>query len=206
MLKKLYTKNNSSRDMAEVVKTLDEGGILIIPTDTVYAIGCHALKERAVERICRLKGMDAQKKLLSILCHDMKQVSEYAKMSDAAFKLMKRHLPGPFTFVLPASNRLPKIFRGRKEVGIRVPEHDVVREICRLLGAPLMTTSLPYDETDDMEYLTTPELIDERWGAKVDLVIDAGIGGVQPGTVVSFINDEMEILRQGVGILDEIWN
>lgn len=199
MLKRLYEKNNSSRDMAEVARVLDEGGVLVFPTDTVYAIVCHALKERAVERICRLKGMNPQKKLLSILCCDMKQVSEYAKMDDTAFKLMKRYLPGPFTFVLPTSNRLPKIFRGRKEVGVRLPDCDIVREVCRLLGAPLMTTSLPYDESEDIGYLTMPELIDERWGAKVDWVIDAGVGGVRPGTVVGLVDGEARILRQGMG-------
>lgn len=197
MLKKLYEKNNSPRDMAEIVRILNEGGLLIYPTDTVYAIGCHALKERAVERICKLKGIDPTKNNLSIICYDLKHISEYAKVDNEAFKLLKRNLPGPFTFVLPTSNRLPKIFRGRKEVGIRVPDNDIVREICRLLDAPLMTTSLPYDESDDIEYLTNPELIDEKYGDKVDLVIDGGIGGVQPGTVVSLIDGEVEILRQG---------
>ena len=197
MLKKLYEKNNSPRDMAEIVQILNDGGLLIYPTDTVYAIGCHALKERAVERICKLKGIDPTKNNLSIICYDLKHISEYAKVDNDAFKLMKRNLPGPFTFVLPTSNRLPKIFRGRKEVGIRVPDNDIVREICRLLDAPLMTTSLPYDEADDIEYLTTPELIDEKYGYKVDLVIDGGIGGAQPGTVVSLIDGEVEILRQG---------
>ncbi|MBR2360956.1 MAG: threonylcarbamoyl-AMP synthase [Bacteroidaceae bacterium] len=197
MLKKLYEKNNSPRDMAEIVQILNDGGLLVYPTDTVYAIGCHALKERAVERICKLKGIDPTKNNLSIICYDLKHISEYAKVDNDAFKLMKRNLPGPFTFVLPTSNRLPKIFRGRKEVGIRVPDNDIVREICRLLDAPLMTTSLPYDEADDIEYLTTPELIDEKYGDKVDLVIDGGIGGTQPGTVVSLIDGEVEILRQG---------
>ena len=197
MLKKLYEKNNSPRDMDEIVQILNDGGLLICPTDTVYAIGSHALKERAVERICKLKGIDPTKNNLSIICYDLKHISEYAKVDNDAFKLMKRNLPGPFTFVLPTSNRLPKIFRGRKEVGIRVPDNDIVREICRLLDAPLMTTSLPYDEADDIEYLTTPELIDEKFGDKVDLVIDGGIGGTQPGTVVSLIDGEVEILRQG---------
>lgn len=203
MLKKLYAKNNSPRDMAEIVQLLNDGALLVCPTDTVYAICCHALKERAVERICKLKGIDPQKNNLSILCYDLKHISEYAKVDNDAFKLMKRNLPGPFTFVLPTSNRLPKIFRGRKEVGIRVPDNEVMREICRLLEAPLMTTSLPYDEADDIEYFTTPELIDERWGDKVDLVIDAGIGGIEPGTVVSLMDGDVEILRQGCGELTE---
>lgn len=203
MLKKLYAKNNSPRDMAEIVQLLNDGALLVCPTDTVYAICCHALKERAVERICKLKGIDPQKNNLSILCYDLKHISEYAKVDNEAFKLMKRNLPGPFTFVLPTSNRLPKIFRGRKEVGIRVPDNEVMREICRLLEAPLMTTSLPYDEADDIEYLTTPELIDERWGDKVDMVIDGGIGGIEPGTVVNLIDGDVEILRQGCGELME---
>lgn len=197
MLKKLYERNNSPRDMAEIIQLLNDGGVLIYPTDTVYAIGCHALKERAVERICKLKGIDPQKKDLSIICHDMKQISEYAKVDNEAFKLMKQNIPGPFTFVLPTNNRLPKIFRGRKEVGIRVPDNNIVCEICRLLEAPLMTTSLPYDETDDIEYLTTPELIEEKWGEKVDMIINGGIGGITPGTVVSLMDGEVEILRQG---------
>ena len=197
MLKKLYERNNSPRDMAEIIQLLNDGGVLIYPTDTVYAIGCHALKERAVERICKLKGIDPQKKDLSIICHDMKQISEYAKVDNEAFKLMKQNIPGPFTFVLPTNSRLPKIFRGRKEVGIRVPDNNIVCEICRLLEAPLMTTSLPYDETDDIEYLTTPELIEEKWGEKVDMIINGGIGGTEPGTVVSLIDGEVEILRQG---------
>lgn len=197
MLKKLYERNNSPRDMAEIIQLLNDGGVLIYPTDTVYAIGCHALKERAVERICKLKGIDPQKKHLSIICHDMKQISEYAKVDNEAFKLMKQNIPGPFTFVLPTNSRLPKIFRGRKEVGIRVPDNNIVCEICRLLEAPLMTTSLPYDETDDIEYLTTPELIEEKWGEKVDMIINGGIGGITPGTVVSLMDGEVEILRQG---------
>lgn len=197
MLKKLYERNNSPRDMAEIIQLLNDGGVLIYPTDTVYAIGCHALKERAVERICKLKGIDPQKKDLSIICHDMKQISEYAKVDNEAFKLMKQNIPGPFTFVLPTNSRLPKIFRGRKEVGIRVPDNNIVCEICRLLEAPLMTTSLPYDETDDIEYLTTPELIEEKWGEKVDMIINGGIGGITPGTVVSLMDGEVEILRQG---------
>lgn len=203
MLKRLYEKNNSPRDIAEVVSLLEDGGLLVYPTDTVYAVGCHALKERAVERICKLKGLDPQKNLLSIICHDLKQVSEYAKVDDSAFKLMKRNLPGPFTFILPASHRLPKIFRNRKEVGIRVPDNQILLEVSRLLGAPIMTTSLPYDEADDLEYMTTPELIDEKFGEKVDMVIDCGIGGVEPGTVVNLSDGEVEIIRQGCGELME---
>ena len=203
MLKKLYEKNNSPRDIAEIVQLLNDGALLVCPTDTVYAICCHALKERAVERICKLKGIDPLKNNLSVICYDLKHISEYAKVDNDAFKLMKRNLPGPFTFVLPTSNRLPKIFRGRKEVGIRVPDNEVVREICRQLDAPLMTTSLPYDEADDIEYLTTPELIDEKFGERVDLVLDAGLGGTRPSTIVRLIDGDVDIVRQGCGELVE---
>jgi len=202
MLKKLYENGNSQRDMDEVLHLLEEGGILIFPTDTVYAIGCHALKERAVEKVCKLKGVDPQKHYLSIICHDLGNISEYAKVDNVAFKLMKRHFPGPFTFILPSSTKLPKIFRNRKEVGIRMPDNNIVREICRMLDAPLLVASLPYDEHEELEYLTNPELIDEKFGSKVDLVIDAGIGGVESSTVVRCV-DGLEILRQGKGLLIE---
>lgn len=198
MLKKIYNKNNSRRDVDDILRLLEDGGILIFPTDTVYAIGCHALKERAVERVCKLKGLDPMKHHLSVLCHDLSSISEYAKVDNTAFKLMKRYLPGPFTFILPSSSKLPKVFRNRKEVGIRIPDNDFIREICRLLDAPLLATSLPYDEDEDIEYLTNPELIDEKFGRLVDCVIDAGIGGIEHSTVVKCI-EEVEIVREGKG-------
>ena len=141
MLIKLYEKNNSPKDLARIVEVLEEGGIIIYPTDTMYAIGCHALKERAVERICRFKGIDPRKHNLSIICYDLSNISEYAKVDNNTCKLMKRNLPGAFTFILNTGSRLPKIFKNRKEVGIRVPDHAVIREICQLLDAPILTTS-----------------------------------------------------------------
>ncbi len=203
MLLKLYNKDNNPADLAEVVRILNEGGILIYPTDTMYAIGCHGLKERAIERICRLKGLDPRKNNLSVICYDLSTISEYAKVNNPTFKLMKRNLPGPFTFVLPAGSRLPKIFKNRKEVGIRVPDNPIIREICRLLEAPVMTTTLPHSQGEEIEYVTNPELIEERFGKEVDLVIDGGLGGIEPSTVVDCTNDEIEILRQGKGWLDE---
>lgn len=202
MLKKLYAKNNALRDLEEMVQVLEEGGIVIYPTDTVYAVGCHALKERAVEKVCRLKGIDPMKNDLSIICYDLKNISEYVRVDNMAFRLMKQAFPGPFTFILPAGSRLPKIFRGRKEVGIRVPDNDIIREVCRLLGAPILTTSLPYDEEDDLEYLTNPELIHEKFGRAVDMVIDGGMGGTEAGTVVRLTDGEVEIVRQGKGELE----
>lgn len=203
MLLKLYEKNNNPKDLAEVVRVLEEGGIIIYPTDTMYAIGCHGLKERAIERICKLKGIDPRKNNLSVICYDLSNISEYAKVDNSTFKLMKRNLPGPFTFILSTSSRLPKIFRNRKEVGIRVPDNPIIREICRLLDAPILTTTLPLEEGEDMEYVTTPELIEEKFGRDVELVIDGGIGGTEPSTVVNCTEGEAEVVRQGKGILSE---
>ena len=203
MLLKLYNKNNNPADLQRVVDLLNDGGLIIYPTDTMYAIGCHGLKDRAIERICRLKGIDPKKNNLSIICYDLSSISEYAKVDNATFKLMKRNLPGPFTFILNGTTRLPKIFRNRKEVGIRMPDNPIIQEIARLLDAPIMTTTLPHEEHDDIEYVTDPELIDEKWGDQVDLVIDGGIGGTEGSTVVDCTQGEAEIVRQGAGWLEE---
>lgn len=203
MLLKLYNKENDPDDLAQVIRVLNEGGIIIYPTDTMYALGCHGLKERAIERICRLKGIDPRKNNLSVICYDLSTISEYAKVNNPTFKLMKRNLPGPFTFILPTGSRLPKIFKNRKEVGIRVPDNPVIREICRLLDAPILSTTLPRSEKEEIEYTTNPELIEERFDKEVDLIIDGGIGGIEPSTVVDCTHDEIEILRQGKGWLDE---
>lgn len=203
MIQRLYTKNNNPNDLQRIVDILNDGGIIIYPTDTMYAIGCHALKERPIERICKLKHIDPRKHNLSIICYDLSNISEYARVNNATFKLMKRNLPGPFTFILAADSRLPKIFRNRKEVGIRVPDNNIIREICQLLDAPILTTTLPLGENEDIEYITDPELIDEKFGDLVDVVIDGGIGGTVPSTVINCIEDEPEIIRQGKGVLDE---
>lgn len=200
---KLYSKNNSIDTLQNIADTLNDGGIIIYPTDTMYAIGCHALKERPIERICKLKKIDPRKHYLSIICYDLSNISEYAKVSNTTFKLMKRNLPGPFTFILKADSRLPKIFRNRKEVGIRVPDNDIIREICRMTDAPILSTTLPLEEDEDREYVTDPELIYEKFGNDADIVIDGGIGGLDPSTVVNCCEDEPEIIRQGKGILDE---
>lgn len=203
MLLRLYEKNNNPQDIDDIVQILNDGGLIIYPTDTMYAIGCHGLKERAIERICKIKDIDPRKNNLSIICYDLSNISEYAKVDNSTFKLMKRNLPGAFTFILNSGSRLPKIFRNRKEVGIRVPDNHIIREICRALDAPIMTTTLPHDKNDDIEYITTPELIDEKFGNEVDLVIDGGIGGVEPSTIVDCTSGEAEIVRQGKGILEE---
>lgn len=201
MLLKLYEKNNAHKDLQQVVDLLNDGGVIIYPTDTTYAIGCHALKEKAVERICKLKNIQPNKHLLSIICSDLSNLSTYANVDNATFKLMKKVLPGPFTFILKADSRLPKIFRNRKEVGIRIPDHPVLREICQLLGAPILSTSVPLDESEDPEYQTNPELIEEKFRDSVDMVIDGGIGGLEPSTIVSCLNGGLEIIRQGKGNL-----
>ncbi|EPT33935.1 L-threonylcarbamoyladenylate synthase [Phocaeicola abscessus] len=201
MLTKLYEKNNNPKDIDRIVQLMNDGGIIVLPTDTVYAICCSGLKSQAVERICKLKKIDPAKHHLSIICSDLSHISEYAKVSNATFKLMKRNLPGPFTFVLNTSNNLPKIFRSRKEVGIRVPDNNIVREICQELDAPIFSTTVPHETDEDIEYMTDPELIAEKLGDQVDLVVDGGIGGIAPSTVVDCREDHEEIIRQGKGIL-----
>ncbi len=201
MVLRLYDRDNDPDRMKKVTDILDSGGIAIYPTDTMYAIGCHALKERAVEKICRIKGIDPKKNNLSIICYDLSEISRYARMDNATFKLMKRNLPGPFTFILNGTSRLPKIFRSRKEVGIRMPDNPVIREIARQLDAPIMTATIPYDESEDPGYATDPELIEEKWGGSVDLIIDGGPGGLGMSTVVDCTGPEFTITRQGDGNL-----
>jgi tRNA threonylcarbamoyl adenosine modification protein (Sua5/YciO/YrdC/YwlC family) len=203
MIVKLYNKNNNPQELQRLVDVLNDGGIVIIPTDTTYAIGCHALKERAIERICRLKGIDPKKQLLSIICYDLSSISEYAKLDNNTFKLMKRNLPGPFTFILNGTTRLPKIFRNRKEVGIRMPDNPIVQELSRLLDAPIMSTSLPLPDGMESDYITNPELIDELFGERVDIVIDGGMGGTEVSTIINCTDGEAEIIRQGIGWLEE---
>ena len=200
---RLYNSNNSPKELERIVQTLNDGGIIIYPTDTMYAIGCHALKERAVERVCKLKNLDTKKNKLAIITHDLSQISEYAKMDNATFKLMKRNLPGAFTFILTAGSKLPKIFRNRKEVGIRIPDNAIALEICRMLDAPILSTTLPLEDEEDIEYITNPELIEEKFGDKVDMVIDGGIGGIEPSTIVDCTIEPFEIARQGKGELLE---
>lgn len=202
MLVKIYPENPNPREIAKVVKALQDGELIVYPTDTVYAIGCDALNVRAVERICRLKGVNPQKSNLSIICSDLSNLSEYAKVNNATFKLMKKNLPGPFTFILPTSSELPKIYKNRKEVGIRVPDNNIVRTLVKELGNPLLTMSV-HDEDDELiEYSTDPELMHEKYANQVSIVIDGGIGGIEPSTVVDCTNDEFEIVRQGKGELN----
>ena len=196
-----YIYNLQNIDLEKIGSLLKEGKLIIYPTDTMYAIGCHALKERAVERICKLKGIDPNKNNLAIICYDLSNISEYAKIDNNTFKLMKRNLPGPFTFILPTGSRLPKIFRNRKEVGIRVPDNNIIRDICHMLDAPILTMTLPHDESEDIEYITDPELIYEKFQKQVEIVIDGGIGGIEGSTIVNCTEGDIEIIREGKGQL-----
>ena len=198
MLVKIYPDNPNERELERVVNQLLEGELIVCPTDTVYAVACDALNVRAVESICRFKGIDPRKTNLSIVCCDLSQISRYAKVDTQVFKLMKRHLPGPFTFILNAGGELPKIFRNKKTVGIRVPDNAIVKELVRRLERPLMTTSVHDDEYEE-EYTTDPELIHERMERVVSMVIDGGYGGLLPSTIVDCTGDEPVVTRQGAG-------
>lgn len=200
MLLKIYPENPNPREIDKVTEVLRDGGLVIYPTDTVYAIGCDALNVRAVEKICQMKGINPQKSNLSIICYDLSNLSEYAKVNNAAFKLMKKNLPGPFTFILPTSSELPKIYKNKKEVGIRVPDNNIIRTLVKELGNPILTMSV-HDDDDVVEYTTDPELIHEKYEDMVDLVIDGGYGGLEPSTVVDCMTDDFEIIRQGKGEL-----
>jgi len=201
MLVKIYPENPNPKEIGRVVKILQEGGLVIYPTDTMYAIGCDAMNVRAVEQICKMKGVNPEKNNLSIICYDLAEISEYTKVSNSIFRLIRDYLPGPYTFILPTNNELPKIYKNRKEVGIRMPDHPVIREICRELGHPVMTMSVHYD-ADEPEYATDPELIHERYEREVDLVVDGGYGGMEGSTVVNCTREPFEIVRQGKGKIE----
>ncbi|MDR2057323.1 MAG: threonylcarbamoyl-AMP synthase [Dysgonamonadaceae bacterium] len=202
MLIKIYEENPNSKLIARVINILKEGGIIIYPTDTVYAMGCDALNVRAVEKICKIKGINPQKSNLSIICPNLSNISEYAKVSNSVFKLMKRNLPGPFTFILNATNNLPKIYKNRKEVGFRIPDNKIALALVQEMGNPILTTSVR-DKDDFMEYSTDPELMEEEYGNIVETVIDGGYGGLKPSTIVDCTGEEIKIVRQGKGNLKE---
>lgn len=202
MLLKLYENNPNPAQVRHVAEVLRNGGIIIIPTDSVYAFACDIFNARGVEFISRLKDKDLRKANLSFICHEMAQISEFAKMDDNAFKLIKKNLPGAFTFILNGSSKLPKLFKNKKTVGIRMPDNNIALSIVRELGNPVMTSSI-FTNDESMEYFTDPELIDEKFGQQVDLVIDGGYGGSIHSTIVDCTDDEIEIVRIGAGILVE---
>ncbi|MBT8254496.1 MAG: threonylcarbamoyl-AMP synthase [Bacteroidia bacterium] len=199
---RIYEENPNPKAISQVVKCLREGGLVIYPTDTVYGLGCDITKTRALERVAKIKGIRLAKANLSFICHDLSNLSDYVRQIDTpTFKLLKRTLPGPYTYVLPSSKSLPKPFKNKKTVGIRIPDNNIIRELVRELGNPIMTTSI-YDEDEILEYTTDPELILEKWNKLVDMVIDGGYGGNQPSTIIDLTTDPPEVLREGKGTVD----
>lgn len=201
MIIKIYEKNPNPQEVRKVVQVLKDGGVVIIPTDTVYAFACDIFNARAVEFISKLKEKNLKKTNLSFVCEMLGQVSEYAKMDDVTFKLMKVYLPGPFTFLLNGSSKLPKLFKNKKVVGIRIPNHEIVLEIVRELGNPLMVSSI-FTDDETTEYITDPELIEERFGHQIQLVVDGGYGGLIHSTIVDCTGDDPEIVRVGAGEIE----
>lgn len=205
MFIKLYNENPNPRDILRVVEVLQQGGIIIYPTDTVYGMGCDITNVKAVEQIARLKGINIEKSNFSFICSDLSHLSIYARpISNHVFKTIKKNIPGPFTFILEASSNVPKYFKGKKKtVGIRVPDNNIIREIVRELGNPILSTSI-HDDDEIIEYTTDPELIYEKFKDITDLVVDGGFGELVPSTVVDFTSSEPVIIRQGKGKLIEI--
>lgn len=201
MLLKIYPQNPNPREISRVVGVLRSGGIIIYPTDTVYGLGCDITNQKAVEKIIRLKGLKAKEAHFSFICSDLSHIADFAKVSNPTFKLIKKNLPGPFTFILPGMNKVPDYFISkRKTVGIRIPDNQISIEIVKALGNPIMTTSIK-DDDDVVEYTTDPELIHERYQDIVDIVIDGGYGDNIPSTVVDCTTDEPQIIREGKGEL-----
>ena len=198
---KLYPQNPDPRRIEHIVRALRDGAVIIYPTDTVYGMGCDIHNARAVERVARIKGIKPTKNDFSFICYDLSHIADYARVSNQAFKLMKRVLPGPFTFILEASGNVPKLVNtNKKTVGIRVPDHDIPRQIVHALGNPIITTSIR-DEDEVIEYSTDPELIFEKFQHQVDIVIDGGYGGNVGSTIVDATDDDFTVVRQGLGEL-----
>jgi len=199
---KIYDENPNPKAVKEVVNVLKSGGLIIYPTDTVYGLGCDITNLRALERVARIKGVQLEKSDFSFVCHDLSNLSDYVKqINTSTFKILKRALPGPYTFILPGSKTLPKPFKNKKTVGIRIPENNIALEIVRELGNPIISTSI-YDEDEILEYTTDPELILEKWNKLVEVVIDGGYGDNQPSTVIDLSGLEPLVIREGKGTLE----
>ena len=203
MIRKIYPENPNPREIDRVVEILKDGGVIIYPTDTVYGLGCDITKGKAIERIAQIKGLRAEKANFSFIVYDLSHLSDYTRPIDnQIYKLMKRNLPGPFTFILEASNNVPKILKSKKKtVGIRIPDNPIILEIIRVLGNPILTTSVHSGDVV-LDYTTDPELIHEEMGHLVDLVIDGGFGNNVPSTIVDCTMPEIKIIRQGLGTLE----
>ncbi|MCT4665166.1 MAG: L-threonylcarbamoyladenylate synthase [Flavobacteriales bacterium] len=206
MIIKLYEENPNERQLEKIAKMIRNGAVFIYPTDTVYGIGCDITNKKALQKVARMKGLKLEKANFSIVCHDLSHLSDYIKQIDnPTFKLLKRTLPGPYTFILNANSSVPKIFNSKKKtIGIRVPDSNIARALVKELGNPIVSTSLRSDD-DILEYSTDPELIYEKYQNEVDFIIDAGYGGNEASTVVNLTNGDIEILREGKGETDLLY-
>jgi len=199
---KIYPDNPNEKEIAKVVKVLKDGGLVIYPTDTVYGLGCDITNTKALERIAKIKGVKLEKANFSFICHDLSNISDYVRQIDTStFKILKRALPGPYTFILPGNNNLPKEFKKKKTVGIRVPDSSIILELVRQLGNPIVSTSI-HDEDEVLEYSTDPELIFEKWQNLVDIVIDGGYGDNVASTIIDLSEFEPVVVREGKGSID----
>ena len=201
---KIYEENPNAKEIDRIVSVLKNEGLVIYPTDTVYGLGCDITNNKALEKIARIKGIKLEKANFSFLCNDLSHLSDFVRQIDTrTFKILKRALPGPYTFILPGNNNLPKVFKKKKTVGIRVPDNNIARAIVERLGNPIVSTSI-HDEDELLEYTTDPELIYEKWEGIVDVVVDSGFGDNVASTVIDLTDGEPEVIREGKGSLDII--
>ncbi len=199
---KIYNENPNDKEIEKVIKVLKNGGLVIYPTDTVYGLGCDITKIKAIEKIAKIKGVKLDKANLSFVCNDLSHLSDYVKQIDTpVFKILKKALPGPYTFILSGSKSLPKVFKNKKTVGIRVPDNNIIRTLVKVLGNPIITTSIKDDDTL-LEYTTDPELIFEKWKNIVDVVIDGGYGDNIASTIIDLTTEIPNVIRLGKGSLD----
>lgn len=202
MLLNIHPQNPQPRQIKTAVETLRSGGIIIYPTDTIYGLGCDILQHKAIEKVCRIKNVDPKKAQLSFICSDLSHLSEYTKqLSTAIYRMLKEYLPGPYTFILPASKMVPKILQSKKDtIGLRIPNNQIALEIIKELGRPILSASLPGDMVEDY---TDPEVMHENFRKEVDIIVDGGIGGTIPSTIVDCTGEEPVLIRQGLGKWEE---
>jgi len=196
---KIYPDNPNQKEIEKVVAILKKGGLIIYPTDTLYGLGCDITNTKALQKIAKIKGVKLEKANFSFVCHDLSNLSDYVKQLETQqYRILKRALPGAYTFVLPGNSNLPKVFKNKKTVGIRVPDNSIAKNLVQSLGHPIVSTSI-HDKDDEIEYTTDPELIFEKWNDKVDIIIDGGIGDIIPSTVIDLSVEEPVVIRKGKG-------
>ena len=205
MLIEIHPDNPEPRKITEAVNCLRKGGVIIYPTDTIYSIGCDLRNKKAIEKVARLKGVRLRKAQFSLICYDLSSIGDYTKQFDrSVFKAMNKALPGPYTFILNAGNKVPKLFEtNKKEVGIRIPDNNIARQVVHELGNPIIATSV-HDDDEILEYTTDPSLIHEKYENMVDLVIDGGYGKNNPSTIVDCTDGEINVIREGIGSIDAL--